>query len=157
RYIVAAHSVLRYAENEKLIPYCPKTPLLNEKVTRRYRDILTYGQDEIIINKLVEMGHTREAKLVDILIQTGLRQGELQKLTPEQVTVEMVPDAEGTKHECGVVRLHGVQTKNGQMRVAIFSAPLARFLKALIATDSVPNSYRLLDTFKNACHRAGIK
>ena len=157
RYIMAAHAVLSYAENEGIIAAAPKSPMLDETATRKYRDILSYGQDEIIIAKMRELGHEVEAQCVDILIQTGLRSGELKKLTPEQVTVEMVPDAEGTEHECGVIRLNAGQTKNNKMRVTIFDAALAKYLKALVATGSVPNGDRLLDTFKSACEHAGIQ
>ena len=157
RYVMAAHAVLSYAENEGIIAGAPKSPMLDETTTRKYRDILSYGQDEIIIAKMEELGYAVEARCVDILIQTGMRSGELKKLTPEQITVEMVPDAEGTEHECGVVRLNAGQTKNNKMRVCIFDPALAKYLKALVATNSVPDGYRLLDTFKNACERAGIQ
>jgi integrase len=156
RYMMAAHAVLSYAENEGLITAAPKSPMLDETTTRKYRDILSYGQDEIIIAQMAADGHEREAKCVDILIQTGLRSGELKKLKPEQITIENIRDEEGTEHECGVVRLGVGQTKNNKMRVAIFDAALAKYLKALAATDSVPDGYRLLDTFKLACERAGI-
>jgi integrase len=155
--MMAAHAVLSYAENEGIIPHAPKAPMLDEAVTRKYRDILKPGQDEAIIAAMVELGYEREAKCVDILIQTGLRSGELRKLTPEQVTVELVPDAEGTEHECGVVRLNAGQTKNNKMRVCIFDAELAKYLRALVATGNVPDGFRLLDTFKFGCERAGIK
>jgi integrase len=156
RYMMAARAVLSYAENEGLIDRAPKAPMLDETLTRRYRDILAKGQDEIILAKMVELGYEREAKCVDILIQTGLRSGELKKLTPEQVNVEPVEDAQGTNWECGVVRLKVGQTKNNKMRVCIFSPHLAKYLKALVATNSVPNGDRLLDTFKWACEDAGI-
>ena len=157
RYMMAARAVLSYAENEGIIPHAPKAPMLNEAVTRNYRDILKPGQDELILAAMVELGYGCEAKCVDILIQTGMRSGELKKLTPEQITVETVPDEEGTNYECGVVRLKAGQTKNGQMRVCIFSAELAKYLRALVATNSVPDGFRLLRTFKSACERAGIE
>jgi integrase len=117
--MMAAHAVLSYAENEGIIPAAPKSPMLDETLTRKYRDILSYGQDEAIIGKMEELGYEREAKCVDVLIQTGLRSGELKKLRPEQITIEQVRDAEGTEHECGVIRLNVGQTKNNKMRVTI--------------------------------------
>jgi integrase len=156
RYIMAARAVLSYAENESLIPRAPKSPMLDETVTRKYRDILTYEQEQAILANMVELGYEREAKCAEILAQTGMRSGELKKLKPEQITVENIADEEGTEHECGVVRLGVGQTKNNKMRVAIFDASLAKYLKALVATDSVPDGYRLLDTFKFGCERAGI-
>jgi integrase len=157
RYIMAAHAVLSYAENESLIPAAPKSPMLDETLTRKYRDILAPGQDELVIAALEELGYAREAKCVDIMIQTGLRTGELQKLEPEQITIENVTDEEGTNHECGVVRLRVGQTKNNKARAAIFSADLAKYLKALVATGSLPTGQQLLTNFKRACNHAGIK
>jgi integrase len=156
RYMMAARAVLSYAENEGLISASPKAPLLDETLTRRYRDILAKGQDEQIMSAMVELGYELEAKCVDILIQTGLRSGELKKLRPEQITIEQVEDAEGTEYECGVIRLHVGQTKNNKMRVTILEPELAKYLKALVANDAVPNGDRLLDTFKLACESAGI-
>lgn len=156
RYLMAARAVLSYAENEGLIARAPKSPMLDETLTRKYRDILAPGQDEAIIGQMVELGYEREAKCVDILIQTGLRSGELRRLTPDQITIEQVADAGGTEHECGVIRLQAGQTKNNKMRVTILEPSLAKYLNTLVATKSVPDGYRLLDTFKLACERAGI-
>jgi integrase len=157
RYIMAAHAVLSYAENEGLITAAPKSPMLDERVTRKYRDILSYEQEEAAIAKMVELGFEVEAKCAEILGQTGMRSGELKKLAPEQITVEMIRDDEGTEHEYGVVRLKQGQTKNNNMRVCIFRPELAIYLRALVATNSVPNGDRLLDTFKLGCERAGIE
>jgi integrase len=131
--------------------------MLDETATRKYRDILSPGQDDIIIAKLEELGYTREAKIVDIIIQTGLRSGELQKLTPEQITIEAVRAEDGTEHECGVVRLRVGQTKNNKSRAAIFSADLAKYLRALVATGSLPTGQQLLTNFKRARDSAGIE
>jgi integrase len=157
RYMMAAHAVLAYAENEGIITAAPKTPMLDETITRKYRDILSYEQEEAILAKMVELGYAVEAKCVEILGQTGMRRGELKKLTPEQITIENVLDEEGTNHECGVVRLSAGQTKNNKMRVAILEPSLAKYLKALVATNSVPEGHQLLTTFKSACERAGIE
>ena len=157
RYIMAAHAVLSYAENEGLIQAAPKSPMLDETLTRKYRDILARGEDELVIGALEELGYTREAKVVDMIIQTGLRTGELQKLEPKQITIENVADEEGTIHECGVVRLRVGQTKNNKSRVAIFSADLAWYVRALVATGSLPTGQQLLTNFKRACEHAGIK
>lgn len=156
RYIMAAHAVLSYAENEGLIPHAPKSPMLDETLTRKYRDILTEGQDNAVIGKLEELGYTRESKIVDAMIQTGLRSGELQKLTPEQITIEAVHAEDGTQRECGVIRLRAGQTKNNKLRAVIFSADLAKYLRALVATKSLPTGQQLLTNFKRACKAAGI-
>lgn len=157
RYMMAAHAVLSYAENEGIIPHAPKTPTLDEEVTRKHRDILKVGQDEQVLAAMEAAGHRVEAMCVDALIQTGLRSGELtKKLTPEQIKIEQVPDEEGTAVLVGVIQLHRGQTKNNKGRIVILSAELAKNIRALLATGSMPNSDRLLDTFKLACESAGI-
>jgi hypothetical protein len=117
RYIMAAHAVLSYAENEGLITAAPKSPMLDERVTRKYRDILSYGQDEAIIAKMVELGFERR--------------GQVRRDTdPDRYALRGTQEAsaradhrgerarrEGTEHECGVVRLKQGQTKNNKMRV----------------------------------------
>lgn len=155
RYVNAAHTVLTFAHYEGLIAHIPVAPLLNEKIDRRYRDILTFGQDEVILRLMEEAGDTLEALCVDIFLQTGLRQGELQKLAPEQITIEQVEDEEGTPVLVGVIQLRRGQTKNQEARLVTFSADLAKKLKAIVAAGSLPDAAQLLQTFKNACERAG--
>lgn len=158
RYIMAAHAVLSYAENEGIIPHAPKSPMLDEEETRKHRDILKVGQDEIILREMENAGFRVHALCVDALIQTGLRSGELlKKLAPEQIHIEQVRDPEtGETVNVGVVQLQRGKTKNNKGRFVILSADLARNIKALIATGNMPDGYQLLDRFKQACERAGI-
>jgi hypothetical protein len=117
--------VLKYLVNEELLEAKPSVPWLNETDDREYRDILKLGQDEVILGIIEGDGNRPEAICIDTLIQTGLRQGELQKLKPDQVTVEQVEAEDGTSVLVGVIHLRRGQTKNKTARPVIFSAELA--------------------------------
>jgi integrase len=155
RYLTAASGVMQWALQEELIEAKPSVPWLNEKDDRKHRDILLLGQDEVVLGIIEGDGNRVEALCIDMLIQTGLRQGELQALEPDQITIEQVEDDEGTPVPVGVVHLRRGQTKNNTSRPVIFSADLAKQIKAIIATNSLPKADRLLDVFKDACNRAG--
>jgi integrase len=156
RYLAAAGAVMSYAFNEDLIPARPRGPLLDEKKGRKLRDILQYGQDDVVLQLMREAGQEVDADCVDMLLQTGLRSGELlRQLGPDQITVETLEDEGGTPVHVGVLRLHTGQTKNDTSRLSIFSAELALKIKAYIVAGSLPNGYQLLRHFKSACERAG--
>lgn len=156
RYLSAASAVLEYAVNEELLEHRPAVPWLNEKDDRRTRDILNWGQEDVVLKLMREAGHEVEALCVEVLIETGLRSGELLvKARPEQVTFEHVEDEDGTSVLVGVLSLGIKQTKNDTCRSVIFSADLARDFKANLAAGTLPKADKLLDTFKEACERAG--
>jgi integrase len=156
RYLAAAGTVLTYAFNEGLIPARPNVPLLDEVKGRKLRDILQYGQDDVVLQLMRDAGQEVDADCVDMLLQTGLRSGELlRQLGPDQITVETLEDEAGTSVHVGVLRLHMGQTKNDTSRLSIFSAELALKIKAYIVAGSLPNGYQLLRHFKSACVRAG--
>lgn len=157
RYLAAAHAVLTFAHREGLMSeHPPEAPYLDEVVTRKERDILHVGQDEVILKLMREAGHEVDALCVEFLLETGFRRGELlHKLTPEQITIEQVEDEEGTSVPVGIVRLHKGQTKNNKGRMAVFSAELAKKIRALVATKSLPDGVQLLRHFKKACETAG--
>lgn len=155
RYLSAASAVMTYAVNEEIIEHAPAVPWLNEKDERRHRDILKLGQDEVILRLMEDAGARPEALCVDMLIQTGLRSGELQKLQPDQLQVEQVEAEDGTPVLVGVVYLRRGQTKNNTARRVFFSADLAKQIKAMIVTGTLPKADKLLDAFKLACKRAG--
>ena len=157
RYLSAASSVLTFAVNEEIIENKPSVPWLNETEDRRHRDILTPEQDEVVLGLIESHGNRVEALCLDCIAQTGLRQGELQQLAPEQITIEQVEDDTGTLVPVGVLHLKRGQTKNKQSRPVIFSAELAKQIRALIATGGLPKADRLLTVFQEACQRAGIK
>lgn len=155
RYLAAAGTVLTFAHYEGLIPARPVVPLLNEKDERKERDILQLGQDEVVLKLMRDAGDTVEALCVQVLIETGLRSGELLKLSPEQITVEELEYEDGTPVHVGVLRLHKGQTKNNTFRPVIFSSELAIQIRAIIAVGKMPKADKLLDTFKSACESAG--
>lgn len=155
RYLTAASGVMQWALQEELIETKPSVPWLNEKDDRKHRDILLLGQDEVVLGIIEGDGNRAEAICIDMLIQTGLRQGELQALAHDQITIEQVEDDEGTLVPVGVVHLRRGQTKNNTSRPVIFSSELAKQIKVLIQTGCLPKADRLLDVFKDACERAG--
>jgi integrase len=157
RYLAAAHAVLTFAHRENIMSERPpEAPYLEEEPTRKARDILQIGQDEVVFRLMREAGHEVDALCCEFLLETGFRRGELlRKLTPEQITIEQVMDEDGTPVPVGVARLHKGQTKNNKGRVAILSADLAKNIRALIATKSLPDGLLLLRHFQNACAAAG--
>jgi integrase len=157
RYLSAAHAVLTYARNEEiLLTEPPAAPYLDEETSRKERDILQLGQDEVVLQIMRDRGQLVDALCVEMLIETGLRSGELlKKLGPDQITIEQVEDEDGTLVPVGVLRLHKGQVKNNTRRLSVFSAELAKQIRALIATESLPDGWQLLRRFKSACEAAG--
>jgi hypothetical protein len=148
-------AVLTYAYKKRLIPSRPPLDLLDEKVMRKKRTPLQLGQDEVILKLMREAGHEVEALCVEVIIDTGLRSGELRKRKPEDIRIEQVRDEDGTLVPLGVISLPSGQTKNNECRDVGFDADLARNIKAIIAAGKMPTKDRLLDSFKLACSRAG--
>lgn len=157
RYLAAAHSVLTFAHREELMAHLPpEAPYLDEASTRKERDILHVGQDEVVFRLMRDAGREVDALCCEFLLETGFRRGELlRKLTPDQITIEQVRGEDGTPVPVGVVRLHKGQTKNNKGRVAILSADLAKNIRALVATESLPDGVQLLRHFQKACEDAG--
>jgi integrase len=157
RYLAAAHAVLTFCHREGLMSERPpEAPYLDEATTRKERDILHIGQDEVVFGLMREAGHEVDALCCEFLLETGFRRGELlYKLAPDQITIEQVEDETGTDVPVGVVRLHKGQTKNNKGRVATLTPELAKKIRALVATQSLPDGVQLLRHFKSACEAAG--
>jgi integrase len=156
RYVNSGYgAVLTYAYKKRLIPSRPPLDLLDEVTSRKERDALNLGQDEVIVRLMREAGHTVEATCVEALIETGLRSGELRNRAPEDITVEQVMDERGTLVPVGVINLPKGRTKNNKRRCVAFSADLARQIKAIVAAGKMPTKDRLLDSFKLAVKSAG--
>jgi integrase len=156
RYLTAASGVLRYAVNEEIIETMPSVPWLPEKDQRKVRDILQWGQDDVVLKLMRDAGHEVEALCAEVLIWTGLRSGELlRRIRPEQITTEQVQDEDGTDVRVGVIWLGKGQTKNNHARSVVFPVDLAIEIRAHIAAGTLPSGDKLLDTFKEACDRAG--
>ena len=148
RYLAAAAGVLEYAAREELIPAKPSVPWLTED--KKARDILMPGQDATVLSLMREQGAHLEALVVEVLMATGLRAGELAKLGPDQITEV---EHEGGTYGC--IGLRKDQTKNNTARSVIFPADLAKQIKAVIAAGNLPKRDRVLNVFKAACKRAG--
>jgi integrase len=156
RYVNSGYgAVLTYAYKKRLIPSRPPLDLLDEVTSRKERDALNLGQDEVIVRLMREAGHTVEATCVEALIETGLRSGELRNLAPEQVTIEQVMDEDGTLVPVGAIALRKGQTKNNGSRLVAFTPEVAREIKAIVAAGKMPTKDRLLDSFKLAVKSAG--
>jgi integrase len=155
RYLNAAGAVLTWAYRNDMIPTRPEAPLLPED-ERKERDVLPFGQDEVVLRLMREAGHGIEALCVEVLAETGLREGELLKLSPDQVAIGHVENEDGTNDPIGVITLRKEQVKNNRSRMVTIRADLAKEIKAVIATQSLPNKDRLLRTFKSAVKGAGI-
>lgn len=156
RYLTAASGVLKYALHEELIEFQPKAPWLNERDDRRARDILQWGQEDVVLKLMRDAGKDVEALCVEVLIETGLRSGELlTRITADQIQIEQLPDEDGTPVLVGVLTLNKGQTKNNTARLVMFSADLAKDIKAVLAAGTMPTADNLLDAFKDACNRAG--
>lgn len=150
RYLNAASAVLTYAELHNLITARPKAPLLPEN--SRERAILpTIGEEDVILKLMREAGHAAEALCVEVLIETGLREGELLGLKPHQITFET--DREGTVN--GWISLYNDETKGKAARRLTLPEAMARQIKAIVASGSLPTACHLLRRFKSAAKRAG--
>lgn len=156
RYTAAAGSVLTFAAMEGIIVAAPPLPLLDEATDRKERDIVQFGQEDVILKLMRDAGDTVEALCVEALIETGLRASELLKRRPEDIVIQAIEDEEGTEIEVGLILLSKGQTKNNTFRRVMLSADLAKQIKALVAAGKMPTRNQLLNTFKKACKSAGF-
>jgi integrase len=137
---MAASSVFSYALKRGWITRMPSIPTQRDSNARKLT--VTPEAERVILGYMRGQGWEREALLVEWLTATGMRAGELYKLTPEQI---------GN----GVVQLWGDQTKNDTARTVYVSADLCRQMRALVATGALPKRYLLLRKFKRACEACG--
>jgi hypothetical protein len=132
----------------KLLPFRkkPETPLLEED--ENLRDIIrSYDQEEAVLSVMEANGDHIEALCVRVLVESGLRSGELTKrVQPAQITIET--DAE--QNEVGRISLRGKQTKGKEHRSVTIPANLAREVRAVIASGKMPSGAHLLNMFKKA-------
>lgn len=136
RYLRAASAVLTYAHQEELVPSVPKIPTLEEGPGRE--EWLTEERETAVRAVMVAKGQRVEAFLVHVFCETGLRVGELYGLKPEQVENEWI-------------NLKAVDTKTKNARRVWLKPELAKNLRAIIASNALPDAYQLLRKFKDAC------
>jgi hypothetical protein len=107
RYLTVMSAVLHCCEIKKWIPIKPTVRLYPE--TNALRAILANeAQDEVILRLMREAGHAISAKCVEVLVETGMRRGELlghpagaarSPMQAHQITME--PDDETAKRTDG--------------------------------------------------------
>ena len=151
RYLNAASAIMTYAEQCEYIEAAPKAPL--EREIGKKRGILhSFEQEDAILRVLEAEGWRVEALCVRVLVETGLRESELlERLRPEQITIET--DADG--NENGWINFAEDQTKNDEARTVYIRPDLAREVRALLASGSVPIASTLLKRFKRAVKACG--
>ncbi len=140
RYLTAASAVLSFASARGFIKGRPVVPLQDEDGERT--ETVSPELEDAVLGVLRANGRAPEALMVQVLIETGMRLGEVYVITPEQVSDEWI-------------RLHAKQTKTGKAREVWIDPELARELRSLIARGAVPHEYRLRRHFKEAVKMCG--
>ena len=141
RYLAALSKLLDYALERDLIPKKPKLPWRKEGQGRLVW--FEPKEQEALEAELTRRGHHEDVVAVRVLAVTGMRVGELLKLTPKDIN----PDA-------GWVRLW--DTKNGTPRSQPIPTDLARDLRALVASKGLPTDHRLREHIQASCKALGI-
>jgi integrase len=124
RYLHAASSVLSYAEGKGYITRKPELP--RQIDARKREEVVSPAQEAALLACLEADGERAVALVVRVLIESGLRVGELYKLRADQI-------------ENGWIGLRGDQTKNDLPRRVYIGEDLGRDLRALLASEGLPN------------------
>lgn len=140
RYLTAASAVLTFASARGFIVGRPVIPLQDEDGERC--EVVSPELEDAVLACLRAAGQAPEALLVRVLIETGMRLGEVYVIAPEQVSDEWI-------------RLHRSQTKTGKAREVYLAPELSRELRALIAGGAMPKAYSLRRHFKAAVKTCG--
>jgi site-specific recombinase XerD len=140
RYLHAVSSVLTYALKRGWITTKPDLPKQRDSNARQLT--VAPETERVLLGYMRGQGWHREALCVSFLAASGLREGELYKLAPEQIGNDSV-------------RLFGDQTKNNKPRVVYVAQDLCRDMRALIASGAMPKAYLLRRKFKKACKACG--
>lgn len=126
RYLSAASGLLSFAKSRKHLYQTPEIPWQEDDGKRLHW--LTEPQEKALVSYFdAQEGKEWAASAIvcRVLIQTGMRWGELATLTAGQIEVE-----------AGWIRLW--KTKNGKARSVPIERQLARSLKFLVSTNGVP-------------------
>lgn len=164
RYLTVMSAVLHCCEIKRWIQVKPTVRLYREANAQR-AILASEAQDEVILRLMRDAGHVIPAKCVEFLVETGMRRGELcgnakrnkKPLQANQITLEVDDE---TGEENGWVTLGGglegiEQTKNNTSRRVYVRSALAKEMKAIILSGSLPTGDQLLGNFKSARDRAG--
>lgn len=140
RYLSAASAVLSFASARGMIVGRPVVPLQTETGART--EVISPELEDGMLGWLRERGHAREAVVIRVLLETGMRVGELYVVSSGQITDEWI-------------RLHPNQTKTAKGREVWLHPDLARELRALVAGGALPNMYHLRKHFTDAVKSCG--
>jgi integrase len=140
RYLSAASAVFSFASARGLIVGRPVIPLQTEDGERT--EVLSPELEDALLAWLEAHGHASEATVVRVLLETGMRVGELYALAPMQIAIEWI-------------RLTPDQTKTSKGREVYLHPDLARDLRALVASGGLPNMYHLRKHFTDGVKACG--
>jgi integrase len=140
RYLTAASAVLTFASQRGYIQGKPAIPLQEEDGAREA--VVSEALEAALFKWMTDHGHHAERLCCQVLIETGMRAGELQVLTPEQIENEWIT-------------LRASQVKTKRARKVYISEELARNFRALVASGARPNAARLRTIFKRAAEACG--
>lgn len=141
RYTSAVSAVLTWAVQEDVIKAKP-TLEFSEEDDREERSVIDFGLERRILGHLLGAGRPIHATCVRWLAMSGMRLGELYKLTPEQIANDHVA-------------LEKEQTKTNVPRTVYVRPELCREMRAIIAAGALPGRTRLLKVFQDAAKAAG--
>jgi hypothetical protein len=107
----------------------------------------------VILRYMREAGNGAEALCVEVLLDTGMREGELlEHVQPHQITIETDEDG----NENAWVNLYNDETKGMAARRILIDTELARQLKALIAFWRAAKSQPAVKTFQGCGKTRGV-
>lgn len=153
RYLTAASAVLTFASQRGFIQGRPVVPLQEEDGAREAT--VSPALEDAIIRWLGDHAQPECSLCVRVLIETGMRAGELQAIAPEQITEDATTGEDGEQHENGWIALRRSQVKTKAARRVWIRPELARDLRALIASGKRPNAHTLARNFKSAAEACG--
>lgn len=140
RYLTAASAVLTFATQRGYRDGKPVIPLQEETGAREA--VVSPELEDALMRHMRSEGHHAEALCCQVLIETGLRAGELQALTSEQIENEWI-------------KLRARQTKTNTAREVWIDPDLARDFRALVASGGRPDRWHLLRIFRSAVEACG--
>ena len=142
RYLNAASAVLTYAEQCGYVTHRPKAPLIRE-VSKPRGIINSFEEEDAILSALRAWGKETEAFIIQVLVTSGMRAGELGKIRPSQITN-------------GRIHFEADQTKNDTARTVYIGDDMADRLRSIIVAGVVPDRFQLLRLFKRATKSLGL-
>lgn len=144
RYLTAASAVLTFASGRGYIQGRPLIPLQEENGSREAT--VSDEMEAAILQWLNANDYRASAICVSVLVETGMRAGELQAVSPDQIVEQ---------GENGWIMLRADQVKTKAARRVWIRPDLARDFRALVASGARPNPFTLARNFKQAAEKCG--